>query len=77
MLYKRLNKRSMPPVDNHWFFILWRGVNESDGGVPCLAKRVQYDGKPPYIRFVTPDGWRLLEEKDFPNCRWAELEPPN
>ena len=74
--YKRLNAKNVPPIDNSKYFILWRGVNEGDGGVPSLAKHVQYDGRAAYIRFVTSDGWKLLEKKEYRFCVWAPLETP-
>ena len=75
MEWKKLTKKTLPPVDNHIGFILWLGLNE-DGGFPVHAKRVQYDNSPPYIRYVTPTGWRLLEEKAYRGCLWAAIEEP-
>lgn len=75
MEWHKLTKNSLPPVDNKIGFILWRGVNE-DGGFPVLAKRVQYKDAPPYIRFVKPTGWQLLEESAFRGCLWAAIDPP-
>ena len=77
MEYKKLTKASMPPVSNSQYFILWRAANETDGGFPALAKRVQYDGKAPYIRYVKAfEGWVVLGESEYKTCLWAELEAP-
>lgn len=75
MQYNRLTKETMPPLFVP--LVIWRGVNESDGGVCVMGKRVQYDGKEPYIRFVIPDGWKVLEEKEWRHVRWAAVEHPD
>ena len=75
--YQKLSKDNLPPINNHRYFILWRGVNEGDGGVPSLAKHVQYNGMAAYIRFVTADGWKTLEKKEYRFCVWAPLETPD
>ena len=75
MEWHKLTKKNMPPVDNENSFLLWLGANE-DGGFPVLGKRVQYDGKEPYIRYITPTGWQVLEESDFRGFLWAPIDPP-
>lgn len=73
--WHKLTAKTQPPVDNEVGFLLWRGINE-DGGFPAYAKRVQYNGAPPYIRYCTPFGWKILDKTDFKGCMWAEIEPP-
>ena len=73
--WHKLTKRDLPPVDNMTDFLLWRGINE-DGGFPVCAKRVQYGGEKPYIRYCTPFGWKILDDTDFRGCMWTEIEPP-
>ena len=66
MEYKKLTKKTMPPVDNRHSFILWLGTKDTDGGFPLIAKRVEYDGKPPYIRYAKPfAGWIVLDESGY------------
>ena len=77
MKYKKLTKKTMPPVNNRHSFILWLGAKDTDGGFPLIAKRVEYDGKPPYIRYAKPfAGWIVLDESDYKDCIWAEIEIP-
>ena len=76
MEYKKLNKKNMPPVDNHFPFLLWMGTNESDGGVAVTAKRCQYGEHQPYIRYLSWKGWKVLPESHYKTCLWAALEMP-
>ena len=73
MDWHKLTAKDLPPVDNRRSFLLWLGVHE-DGGFPVQAKRVQYNDNPPYIRYVTPSGWRVLENPR--GVLWAEIEEP-
>lgn len=73
MEWKKLTARNMPPVNNSRRFLLWLGANE-DGGFPVLAARVQYNNDPPYIRYSTCNGWKVLENQR--GVLWAEIEVP-
>ena len=76
--WKRLNKRSMPPVDKDHEFLLARGVKTDPTPIIQIAKRVfRYGTNEPYIRFVKPfDGWCVLPEEDYKNCLWMEIKYP-
>lgn len=76
LTFYRLSKTNMPPVSRKNYFILWRAINESGGGIPAIAKHVQYDGAPAYIRYVTMNGWKTLDESEYRSCLWAPLEMP-
>lgn len=76
MIWHKLTKKSLPPVQNSKYFLLWRGIYE-DGGFPVLAKRVQFgDQRDAHIWRITINGAKLLEEEDYSGCMWAEIEPP-
>lgn len=76
MNYHPLTPETMPPIDISNYFILWRGVRDTDGGFPVTAKRVQYSGMPAYIRYVSPQGWKRLETAEYADCLWAEIQEP-
>ena len=73
MEWKKLTARTMPPVDNRKRVLLWLGANE-DGGFPVIAARVKYNNDPPYIRYSTCNGWKVLENQR--GVMWAEIEVP-
>lgn len=71
-----LTPQTMPAIDNSRFFLLWRGTRDTDGGFPCLAKRVQYGWDKPYIRYITPTGWKAVSQHEARTCLWAEIPVP-
>jgi len=76
MKWRRLAKESMPEVNLFKGFLLWIGLRDDDGGFPCIAKHVQYGENPPYIRYVKPSGWHVLEKESYRDCLWAEIDTP-
>ena len=54
--YKKLTKKTMPPIDNRKRFIIWLDARSTDGGFPTIAQRVQYNDNAPYIMYVKPFG---------------------
>lgn len=79
--WKRLNKRNMPPIDNHRRFLLCRGYKDQADQIMDAAVRVQFDEKEPYIRYIGhigngEFGWRILPEKEYRDCLWQEIEYP-
>lgn len=76
MTYNRFTKKTMPPIDNYSWFMLWRGIHDDDGGFPVLAKHVQHGENTPYIWFQCGAGPRILEPGEYRDCRWAEIERP-
>jgi hypothetical protein len=77
MEYKKLTKKTLPPIDNRKRFLLWRDARSTDGGFATVAQRVQYNDNAPYIRYVKPfKGWKVLRPDDYRNCLWAEIETP-
>ena len=77
MEWHKFTKKTLPEVSNDRYFLLYRGKNDPGGGVMCLAKRVQYDGKEPYIRFITPfDGWELFDHAEWRSSLWSEIDYP-
>ena len=77
MEYQKLKKGSMPPIDNHKRFLLWRDARSTDGGFATIAQRVQYNDNAPYIMYVKPfQGWKVLRPADYKDCLWTEIETP-
>lgn len=75
--WKILEKKSMPAVDNHRSFLLCRGAFDPDDQLMSTAKRVQYDGKDPYIWYMRgAEGWAVLPEDQYRDCLWKEIEYP-
>lgn len=74
--YQKIGKKTMPPIDNHSCFILWQGTNESDGGMATVAKRCKYGDNPPYIRYLSWKGWKVLPKSHYKTCLWAPLDMP-
>lgn len=73
MLWKRLDQE-LPPLRKP--VLIWRGMSDSDGGFPMMAKRVIFDGKN-YIRYKGADNmWCELDESEYKDTRWAEVERP-
>ena len=67
----------MPPIGET--FLLWRGVNESDGGFVTIARRWESEGKNAHIVFVraTAEHFHaLLDDDEYKHCRWAAITPP-
>ena len=71
-----LTPETMPPIDNSRFFLIWRGAHDYDGGLPVLAKRVQYGFDKAYIRYMTPSGWKALNHYEMKACLWADIPVP-
>ena len=61
----------MPPIGET--FLLWRGVNESDGGFATIAIRYAHIV---FVRATAEHFHAPLEEEDYKNCRWAAITPP-
>jgi hypothetical protein len=75
MIYNRFTKKTMPPIDNYTWFMLWRGIRDDDGGFPVLAKRVKH-GDDVFIWFQCGAGPRILEPGEYRDCRWAVIDRP-
>lgn len=77
MQWHTITPGNMPPIGET--FLLWRAVNESDGGLPTLGRRWKREGEnPPIVYMVgTGEDWkRALPEEDYKHCRWAAIPPP-
>ena len=80
--WHKFTKDTMPPVNNGEWFLICRGYREPGGGVMSTAKRVQYDGDEPYIRYIGWVGgdskfdWVILEPEEYRKCLWQEIEYP-
>ena len=73
MLWKRLDQK-LPPLRKP--VLIWRGMSDSDGGFPMMGKHVIFNDKS-YIRFKGADtGWDVLDESEYKDTRWAEVERP-
>lgn len=73
MLWHRLDQE-LPPLRKP--VLIWRGMSDSDGGFPMMAKRVRFDNLD-VIRYKgADDGWRALSESEYYDTRWAEVERP-
>ena len=76
LTWQPLTPQTMPSIDNNRFFLLWRGTRDIDGGFPSLAKRVQYGFDRPYIRYMTPTGWKAIGHHEAKACLWADIPVP-
>lgn len=81
MEWKRLTKATMPPVSNEKFFLICRGYKNPADKIMCTAKRVQYDGNEPYIRYIGhigygEFGWRELPNEEYRDTVWQEIDYP-
>ncbi len=75
--WQTLTPQHMPPIGED--FLLWRAINESDGGICTLGRRWKREGgNPPIVYLVgTGQDWkRILPEDEYKNCRWAAIAPP-
>lgn len=75
--WQTLTPQHMPPIGED--FLLWRACNESDGGLPTLARRWKREGENPPIVYQVGTGqeWkRVLPEEEYKTCRWAAIPPP-
>ena len=73
MLWHRLDQK-LPPIRKP--VLIWRGMSDSDGGFPMMGKNVIFDGKN-YIRYKGADSqWCELDESEYKDTRWAEVERP-
>lgn len=75
--WQTLTPQHMPPIGED--FLLWRAINESDGGLCTLGRRWRREGENPPIVYLVGTGqdWkRILPEEDYKNCRWAAIAPP-
>lgn len=75
MTWYTLTDKHMPPIDED--VLLWRAVNESDGGLVTIGKRVRF-GEDTAIRYLcgSAEGWRFLDRDDYRTTRWALISPP-
>ena len=75
--WMKLEPGTMPPVRNDKRFLLIRGTDPDDR-ILCVAARVQYDGKDPYIRYIGGEnGWRILPEEEYGECLWEDVAYPD
>lgn len=73
MLWHRLDQE-LPPLRKP--VLIWRGMSDSDGGFPMMGKHVLFEGKS-YIRYKDcDDRWQVLDESEYKDTRWAEVERP-
>ena len=56
--------------------LLWRGLSDSDGGFPAIARSVRYRGET-VIRY-NPEGgdWHELTREEYPASMWARIPRP-
>lgn len=77
MQWHTITPGNMPPIGET--FLLWRAVNESDGGIPTTARRFRREGENApivYVAGMAEHYHALLDEADYKNCRWAAIPPP-
>lgn len=75
--WQTLTPQHMPPIGED--FLLWRAINESDGGLCTLGRRwTREGGNSPIVYLVgTGQDWkRVLPEDEYKSCRWATITPP-
>lgn len=73
MLWHRLDQE-LPPLRKP--VLIWRGMSDSDGGFPMMGKHVLFEGKS-YIRYkCAANMWCELNESEYKDTRWAEVERP-
>ena len=74
MQWNKLTKKSMPPINET--VLLWRGIRDSDGGFPCVAKHCRVNGEE-YIRWRSYDElWQKLKPEEYRATRWAMIPKP-
>ena len=73
--WKRLTKKCMPPEGVT--FLLWLGLQDSDGGFPAVAKLWQDRDGTPYVQFHgADDNWKIFFECEWRGMMWAEIPMP-
>ena len=78
--WHKFTKKTMPEVNGKTFLIC-RGYKDPDDQIMCTAKRVQYDGNEPYIRYIGhigygEFGWKKLPKEEYFDTVWQEIDYP-
>lgn len=73
--WERMKPGTMPEINGPRFLLI-RGVHDTDGGILCVARCVQYQSAP-FIHYIGGEnGWKELPESEYSECLWQEVELP-
>ena len=75
MTWHNLALKKLPPEGVT--FLLWLGLEDSDGGFPAVAKlRRDRDGMPYIVFHGANDNWKVFFACEWRGMMWAEIPIP-
>lgn len=75
LIWHRLSPKQLPPTEAT--FLLWMGLQDSDGGFPAVARLYRDRDGTPYVMFHgAQDNWKVFFECEWRGMMWAEIPMP-
>lgn len=75
IIWHKLTARNLPP--ERTTFLLWLGLQDSDGGFPAVAKLLRDCNGRPYVMFHgAKDNWKVFFECEWQGMMWATIPRP-
>jgi hypothetical protein len=73
--WNRLTMKRLPP--DRTTFLLWMGLQDSDGGFPAVAMLWRDCNGRPYVMFHgAKDNWKVFFECEWQDMMWATIPMP-
>lgn len=75
IIWHKLTIKNLPP--ERTTFLLWLGLQDSDGGFPVVAKLWRDCNGTPYVMFHgAEDNWKVFFECEWQGMMWATIPRP-